>query len=397
MIARLFLVAAGMAMAALAHIHAGSETGARAAVNGFLARTSVNAEALSRSVSGAFLAEMRETPTAQQGGLPRISDSLAGLARASFAVDPLEVSTVRSFALGKVYHDSPDQARQLMRVAARISKRDEMTNLWLARDYGELGDTEAMTASFDHVLRTSMRARASVMRSVVDLVEHRDSHQVLGELIARDPEWEPVFWIEFARSPIALRNAARFFRDSALDIRRMPDTQRAVLYANLKRAGELETLYLLANLDSRRPADGPESREPRFPTTEGGDPLGWTLHSSGTFAARVDQRSDELEIDARAGAFGVAADRVVQVEPSAALVLRMSEPVPNAASVEAAVSCPGADDRPVARVSLGPGEEAARMPVAAACRYASLTLSFTLDVGQREALLRVADVSLAAN
>src|SRR5690606_34380886 len=92
------------------------------------------------------LMEERQRPKGAGTGneYPTISGDLLRLARLSYAADPLNVRTLRTIALGHVVHQDQERARQLMRLAARISKRDDVTNLWLAQDYGQHGNIEQM-------------------------------------------------------------------------------------------------------------------------------------------------------------------------------------------------------------------------------------------------------------
>src|SRR5690606_31218528 len=122
------------------------------------------------------------------------------LARLSYSIDPLNVETLRTIALGHSLHEDQARARQIMRLASSLSKRDDITNMWLAQDYGRNGDAQRMLASFDHLLRTSRRARQGAIALVVNTLESDESHASFGKLLQQQPEWQSAFWAEFARN-----------------------------------------------------------------------------------------------------------------------------------------------------------------------------------------------------
>ncbi len=158
LLVRIVLLPLGLGVAAASMVHAASEA-LPGALGSASMTTSLNGQALTALVDRGFGAEMAAKTAEGQADLPSLSDGLLTLAHDAFAVDPLEVSTIRTIAVGGVRGKDPERARQVMRLAAQLSKRDSVTDLWLAQDYAQSGDVGAMTASFDQALRTSVRAR----------------------------------------------------------------------------------------------------------------------------------------------------------------------------------------------------------------------------------------------
>jgi hypothetical protein len=395
LLARIVLLPVGLGIAAASMVHAASEA-LPGALGSASMTTSLNGQALTEIADRGFGAEMAARTSEGQADLPRLSDSLLTLARNAFAVDPLEVSTIRTIAIGGVRHDDPERARQVMRLAAQLSKRDSVTDLWLAQDYAQAGDVGAMTASFDQALRTSVRARESAMTPLVNMLANEDSYAPLGELIERRPEWEADFWQTFVRNPIALQHSARFFEQTRLPIDRLTPDDRQRLYTNLKASAQYETLFSLARFDPAAKASPEHLAAGKFDTTGQGDPLGWTTHSEGDYAADVHAASGELRIDARSGSFGIAADRLFRLDRGYRLAIRMAEPVPANATVELAAVCGDGEGTRLARIVLAPGAQAGDGTVAAgACAFADLQLSFTVKPGRQDALLRVASISMS--
>jgi hypothetical protein len=393
-VARAIVLPVGILAAVAAYVHASSET-LLSPAGATSMRSSLTGHALTKLVDRGFAAAMVDSQTSGEGEFARISDPLLSLARSAFEFDPLEVSTIRTIALGKLLHEDEAKARLAMRLAAKVGKRDSTTNLWLAQDYGRSGDIAALTASFDNMLRTSVRARESAMKPLVELLGREESFGPLGDLLTRRPEWEREFWQEFVGNPVALQNSAEFFKRTGLPIDRLLPDERATLYANLKGLGQFETLHALATLDPAAAEGAKQLAEGRFVSVKRGYPLGWTTHARGSFAAEIHPRSGELQIDARSGSFGLAADRVFRLDRNHRLGIRMAEAVPANAGVQLAAACPGSDGQLLARIVLAPGAMAGETDISAgACEFATLRLSFTAEQGRRDPFIRIASISL---
>lgn len=431
-IARLLLIPAGLAFAVLAFAQAASENGWLPFGPGAFGRSGIDAHAMGELADRGFRAETVASqthtqaatggPTAEQAAalaadpaaleqfleeqrsanagalttqFPRISGELLRIAKLAYAADPLNVAALRTIALGDIAHEDHDRVREIMRIAARLSKRDDITNLWLAEDYGRLGDMDKMLASFDNALRTSRRAREGAIGPVVGLVGSPESHAALGGLLERRPDWENAFWNAFAGNPVALANAGQFFEGSGLSVAQIGERTLQRLYANLKRTGNFEALFQLAELDAGTASSAAALAEGKFVEAGAGSPLGWALRSRGDFAARVHHTTGELQIDARAGSFGVAADRVVRGGRTYRMSLTMVDSVPDNASIRLTATCAGEQGGELARISLGHGEKGAETSVPAEnCPFLTIALSFRAEPGRRNPLIRIASISL---
>ena len=429
---RLLLIPVALTLAVLSFAHAASETGRAVFPPGFFGRSGIDSHIVGEVVDRAFKAEMTalqsealakqgeisaedlaslaEDPVAlrrfieerQRSGAPgtgeeypRISAELLRLARLSYASDPLNVPTLRTIALGSVLHEDPDRARRLMQLASSLSKRDTITNLWLAQDYGQRGNIEQMLNSFDHALRTSRGAREGAMGLVVGSLSSVESHKLLGDLLRQQPDWEDAFWAEFSRNPVALANVSAFFENSGIPLQQIPEQRRPALYANLKRSGLYETLFELAAVDSTTGLGSQTAKAPRFDLADEWNPLGWTLHSRGTFSTALHRSTDELQIDARAGAFGLAADRVMRGGRDFEMSVRMAEPVPRGVGVTLSAACVDGQKRELASVALSSGDQAGTEVLQAReCEFLSLELSFEVEQGRRNPLIRIAKIEL---
>jgi hypothetical protein len=235
------------------------------------------------------------------------------------------------------------------------------------------------------------------MPYMVNLARYPDGYPAIGRLLARKPGWESDFWDEFVKNPASLEYAAAFFANGTTSIDRLSDIQRTTLYENLRGSGNLAALYALADIVGRGSGTTDDPTARTFPTADDGDPVGWALHSSGNYSVSVNNSSGDLEIDARAGSFGLAANRPVLMATANTLAIRLSEPVPDGSRLEVAVVCPGADRSDSLRIVLAAGQETGGTAFShPGCDYASLEIHFSAAAGRREVTFRIDEVSIAA-
>lgn len=392
---RIFLVPAALALAAISFIQAAASTGLAELGSGALARSGLTGAYLTAVTNRDFRIEFATHQQQAPNEPLELSDELDARARQSFAVDPLEVSSLRTIALASMLQQDESRARELMRAAERISKRDEVINLWLAQDYARAGNLELMIASFDHALRTSTRVREFAIKPLVESLGAEESHAPMGDLLRKHPEWEEAFWLEFVRNPVSLANASRFFESSEIPISWLSLENRSTLYANLKRSGQFESLYRLASFDPEAKASADALSAGSFVLASEGNPLGWTTYSSGNASTQVDRTTGDMQIEARGGSFGVAADRVVRGMRRYDLGIAMAAPVPENASLKLVAKCADESERELGALSLNAGDESAQFTLSAeTCPFASIELSYTVEQGRSDALIRIAGITL---
>jgi len=393
--ARVAILPAALAIAGAAFVHAASEIGIFSLGPGTSGRLGLDAQIAAAAVDQGLRAELARLESAQ-AEFPRLSDSLISSARDSFAADPLEVTSLRTIALGSVLQEDEERGRRVMQLVAQISRRDVITTMWLAQDYGRAGNTDAMMASFDHALRTSSSAQEFAMKPLVEALASEESYAPLGKLLAERPEWERAFWREFSFNPVAIANAASFLESISITADRIPQVDRRLLYTNLKRSRQFDALYRIAALDREAQASTRDLAAGQFVTSDDGNPLAWTPHSEGRFATRVLEKTGELQIDAQSGSFGVAADRIVRLGEAHRVEVDMAAPVPDNAVVSLVVRCADEAKRELVRVQIssrGRGGEATFN--ANGCEYASLELSFNVETGRRDALFNISSITLS--
>src|SRR5690606_15807376 len=112
-----------------------------------------------------------------------------------------------------------------------------------------------------------------------------------------------------------------------LSVSRLEPSIRRRLFSNLEDAGRYEAIFELAALSSTA-SDSVASASGSFVQKKDDDPLGWALYSEGNFATLVHPRSGNLQIDARAGSFGLAAERLVRLADENSITMQMASPIP---------------------------------------------------------------------
>jgi hypothetical protein len=390
------LLIGGIALAAAAFVHAASEVdplGLGMATN---TGTGLSANAMTEFVSRASLAQLSRQPSDDRAESQPLSDSILSSAYRAFSVDPFHASTIRAIALGSIIQSDREQARQAMRAAWDLSKRDDITTAWLAQDYGQLGDLSNMIAFLDSSLRTSRRARDIAVKPLADLLVHEEAHRIIGNLLADGPEWETAFWQEFVQNPVALQNATQFFTVNSLTPQRLRRSDRERLYANLKRSGQIAALYRLASIDPDVQSPSSALTEGRFPTNNNLNPLDWTLNADGLFATRVLRENGQLELDVRPDSSGTAAERIIRFNGPQQLSITLEEPLSEGVNLDLVATCAIAPTREIARISLERGQVKGATEVSAGeCMYGNLALKFRTGSSRGGSVLRIVSISMA--
>ena len=391
---RLLLLPLGVAVAGAALVHAGSENGVVPLAMVSAMHSTLNAEMQNRLVEVGFRTQVAQAAD-QQVTFEKMPDDLAELASDAFANDPLEVETLRTIALGRYAQEDPDKALELLEKATEISRRESMANMWLVQEYGRRGDLDQVLSNFDRALRTSSRVREAAMAPLVNLLAQPEAHPLLGDLLQKDPEWAEDFWSEFARNEVALDNAEAFFANNPVKFSDVTVETRRAIYNNLKRTRRFATLFHLAALDPDASISTSMDADSGFSVTSDGDPFGWQLNSTGNFATVVNRRSGIMEIDARAGSFGTAAERVVPISGQQVLGLTMAQPMPANARIDLIARCPETGGSELARVTIESGEKAGQTSFAAgACSFTNVQLTFNVEQGRRDGLMQIQSITL---
>lgn len=393
LLGRVASILSAVALSSAALIHAASENDVLLSSNNALLRLGLTAEVVSNTVDRSFREQFSQASARGHNEIPQVPTSLYNIAGRAFLADPLEVATIRTIALGSLVQLDRTRARQLMQVSTEISKRDSITNLWLAQDLGNRGDMRGMMNAFDHALRTSTRTRWTAMEPLVNLLVDPDSHAPLGDLLKRQPEWESAFWYEFSRNSSSVGMAEKFFRTTSLSLDRLEPAARARLFSNLESAGRFGAIFDLVALEAGSRTDA-ALKPAGFSVADERNPLGWKLYSEGRYSTAVHLASGELQIDARDGSFGLAGEQIVSLGEENVVRIEMASPVPENATVGLDIVCARSGDS-FGEIRLSSTELVGQSRFAANnCAFGYLRLSFRVNPGRTGAVLRIKTIKV---
>jgi hypothetical protein len=116
------------------------------------------------------------------------------LARRAIEQDPMSVPAVRTLALIADREGDGARAMRLIAHSYRLSRRDRLTHIWLIGYYQSRGDIAGMVRQFDLALRTSRRARESLLPLLVASTTDRRVVAPVRSILAAEPGW----WLSFA-------------------------------------------------------------------------------------------------------------------------------------------------------------------------------------------------------
>jgi hypothetical protein len=133
-----------------------------------------------------------------KGAMQDFPESVSGdvekLARESLVAEPLGARAAAVLALKANAEGKQDTARTLFRDTYRLTRRNEITTLWLARDAASRGDVVATLNHFDEVLRTSKEARTLVLARFAQATSDASFRREMARLMRTEPPWFEEFW-----------------------------------------------------------------------------------------------------------------------------------------------------------------------------------------------------------
>ena len=253
------------------------------------------------------------------GQLPgRLDRKYREWARQALSAEPTSIVAMRTLGLFGQGEGRDEQARNLMRLAVRSSRRDTIVNLWLINDYSQAGDIDATLEVYDQTLRTlSYERRGFLLTTMARALADPIFVEPYYHLLRRSPPWGEAFWRQAAQTAPAMENAARLrirlarggtgpnaetdaMLLSGLIGQRKYDAART-LHAALRTKPTASSDNILVNGDFSQAADLP--------------PFDWKLNTQGELGAGINTRSGVLEISAVDGARGVVAEQLVHLAP----------------------------------------------------------------------------------
>lgn len=298
-----------------------------------------------------------ERRLAQQRGLGRPDYALA-LSRETVTVAPLNPAALRSAGLAFAVRGHEAQARRAMETAIALSRREGVAQLWLINKAVERREIGAILVHYDAVMRTFPAGSRPLQFNLARTLAVPQMRREMRRYVSGDTPWFESF------AAVAVENAS-----TTIGFARLLDESRAV-----PDSGDLRKVYarvvttlvqqrqfaLLTRIYPRLPASRavdlmtmtlPTPRTTPYP------PVNWLLQAEGSYGGASVGTVNEaaIELYAASGAGGVAASKLLVLNPGRyAVSWRMIE-APDAADAAARLQVRCASeggDRQIADVAM---------------------------------------------
>lgn len=261
----------------------------------------------------------------------------------SEAVDPalkaFELSALATDAGAIVALSAPQPEQRLQGVDAmsRLSLRGRLLNFSVMQAATESGDTQMALSAIDRVLVLYDDLRRTLLTYMVTSLADDEMVPAFEQVLASDPEWADLLFVQGARDRDALRNLARLRINMADVLTIEPRADRALLAQLVRREAWDEAFALYDDLYTGPPmaSDGALDWSSDYP------PFNWSYADQREFRARPSPDDTELEVRIDGGSGGEFARRLV-VRPEGALGLVIEHtlaPHPGARGIDIAVRC----------------------------------------------------------
>jgi len=274
-------------------------------------------------VNGFAYAELADDTLKQQARAARglfpseLGPEMPRWAHEALLREPTSVVGMRTLALHAASQGEHDKARNLMRLAADLNKRDMIVNVWLIEEYSRTGDLQRTLQMYDQTLRSlSFESRGFLLTTMARALEDPVLITPYYHLLRSSPPWAEAFWQQAAQTPAAIGNAATLrgrLASSGTGLSSENDARLLNGLVGLHMFEEAANLYGKIAGASRGSGNllrnGDFSHEPGLP------PFDWKTVSKGEFGAGINTNSGALEISAVPGARGTVAEQLVQLRP----------------------------------------------------------------------------------
>ncbi len=257
-----------------------------------------------------------EKKLAIDGANTRQLASLVEAGRSILVREPLSVQPLHLGASLEAKQGNLAVARQQMRMAERITRRNAAVQFWLIDDALQAGDIDAALRRYDVVLRTMRRLHAPLLQKLVASLDLQEARSALVPYAVADNPWFPELLSLASGSGRAVQAAMLL---SA--VRAMPDTPpyRAAYTALVPALVREKQFDLLRHFYPRLPgtlAGGKYMSDPALKGslgTEDYPPLRWVLADDADRSASIATTGGNgaaLHIEAKPFTYGEAAGRI---------------------------------------------------------------------------------------
>ncbi len=262
--------------------------------------------------------EFKKTIIANKGLLPsKLSDKISKNAIRAFRSEPFASPSVQLIALSQDDEKQPSPKLALMQLAAQLSKRSSLTNMWLVNACGQTGDIVCVMENYDKTLRSNSNVRATLFPPMINVLRSTGKVEPFVNTMSKLPPWAGEFWLAVLKDDAALSNAARLRSDlHEQGVDSLASLDSALLYrlvASKKFENADQLFQTLSGFDRSMETELITnfnfSRAPKL------QPFDWGLVSKGDYGANINMRTNQLEIDALSGAGDIVASQILKIKP----------------------------------------------------------------------------------
>ncbi|MEP1947645.1 MAG: hypothetical protein ABJJ20_12550, partial [Lentilitoribacter sp.] len=318
------------------------------------------------------------------GEIPeKIDAKILDLAQNAVAQEPLSHIGLRLLALGKESDGDIDSARKLMRIVAGLTKRDQVSNYWLIRDYGALRDTQNLLKYYDYSLRTSRETALQLLPAMVNGLANDEFIEPMADLLLTRPPWSEQFWSQMLTAKPSLPNAVKL-RKRLQDGNEKPSqsVDRQLVSQLVNYGLYAEALELYRSLAPNRES-GSKIVNQDFDRVSMLPPVDWDLLSDGKFFADIDTGSKQLVVSISPGGSGTVARQLLHLDShSYDLTVETKGLTSNSIGMDLEFRCADAGgnirkSEAIGRITLSEGLKIYRVPPRSNCNYVWLNVNIS--------------------
>jgi hypothetical protein len=258
------------------------------------------------------------TTDPEKAGDPIIAD----LGRRALRAQSLNAPALRLLAVHFQMKGDTKKADELIGLAAKVTRRDTLSQLWLAQQASERGDSKAVMYHYNIVLRTNSNTHAFLLPQITKLLEDQNYQSAFVPYLSQGTLWLPGF-LNFAiwntdhypalantilvSGGLPANNIQYRTYETQIISKLITGQQYSLaqrFYLSLKGATPKTFRTIALNADTT---------DPKFA------PINWRFDTGAGASAIVAQRGGQFEITASASAAnsGVVAQKMLFMEPGA--------------------------------------------------------------------------------
>jgi Tfp pilus assembly protein PilF len=238
------------------------------------------------------------------------------LARDSLQRRPLNPVALRALALAAIRRGETIKAKQLLLLAERHSRRDTPTQILLIEFAVNDGDVSSALRHYDRALLVSTSSAKLLLPVLASASKDQEVRLQLGPILARRPEWLPLFIDELSRqNQIGLEVLVDLTNSIGLQPSSVSDValSKKIISLMIRRNGYAEARALLGGKQQY----GEQVRNGSFENPNLFPPFDWAFPSQSGWVAspsKILKDGVQLELRANYAAAGIAAQEMLALK-----------------------------------------------------------------------------------